>query len=757
MSLSFKTPKTALNVTTRDIQNIGGGDCPEINLESTSVEYTENGEYSVTPSEGFDGLSEVGITVNIDTQANLETGTFEIETIGTTTFTPEEADGYSSVEITVPIAPIGSGNFPFQDIQTVLDTDFEEGYFEVPIESGRINETTGYYDAVPEDGMADGAVFHIKPYFVNPDFDPDHPDPEVPEYIFPEDFDLAGKDIVVFFNKANINTIYDRETLVGVDFNDCDLYTVDYNSNPDSWPFGTLRVTENGTVNPTGYAEIEVDVQPALQTKSVTPSDRQQVITPDRDYDGLSEVTVSGISAATKSVTYTSNGTYSIIPDTTDYLSGVDVTVNISGSNTRGTLDNPYDSSELQGMTIPSTPIYVKFTINDDPTPIEDPDTAATIGYRIDDTNNSGYYIDVYPQGGVESHYDEEVGDDLWTAAAVFPEGFTFDSYYYDSELMVISSADVNGNVISLRQTSTDWQTANKQGLVLHNGAFKYSNDSVNVIPNWPVDVNTTVTSNGRRTITASFPYHNMRRASVNVNVPAPVVRTNYFTVTNMDEENSHRLYWIATSSANAGKTLYYSLDDGTTWSSISSEYNAGEYYNTYIEIPNAGNVLIRGLNDSLYGSKFYTTGDNAYFEISGDARSLLFYADFKDTQLGSANVNCFRNLFAGCKGITSFNATLPNNVVEGCYNGMFNGCTNLEVGPALPAEQLVPNCYAGMYTNCSNLVSITCNAVNMTATNCTNNWVSGVQSGGTFFANVDAVWPTGDSGVPSDWTIETI
>ena len=69
MSLSFKTPKTALNVTTRDIQNIGSGDCPEINLESTSVEYTENGEYSVTPSEGFDGLSEVGITVNIDTEA----------------------------------------------------------------------------------------------------------------------------------------------------------------------------------------------------------------------------------------------------------------------------------------------------------------------------------------------------------------------------------------------------------------------------------------------------------------------------------------------------------------------------------------------------------------------------------------------------------------------------------------------------------------------------------------------------------------
>ena len=261
----------------------------EYTPNTTNIDITENGRYDAL-SAGYDGYQNINVNVPIPTLAK---GKYNAESIGIATVEPS-VDGFSSVDIIVPTDPIGSGYNPFQDIQTVLDTDFEEGYYEVPIKSGRINETTGYYDAVPEDGMADGAVFHIKPYFLNPDFDPDYPDPEVPERIFPEDFDLAGKDIIVLFNKADLNTTYDRETLVGVDFNDCELAAINYNSDPDSWPFGTLRVTENGTVDPTGYAEIEVDVQPSLESKTASyTANGTYTITPSTGYDGMSDVEVT--------------------------------------------------------------------------------------------------------------------------------------------------------------------------------------------------------------------------------------------------------------------------------------------------------------------------------------------------------------------------------------------------------------------------------------------------------------------------------
>lgn len=563
MALVFKTPKSAINTTTKTIQNLGNGECPpcpecpEINLETADVEYTENGEYTLTP-EG-DGFSKVDITVNIDTKAiedaayaegeaagivtgkaqgvaeqkakltsttitengtttredgwnsvtvnvdvttpynngvaageaaqkakltsgtfvsngtynredgynsvtvnvpsdinnqdktvnpsttqqtvsadkgysglgqvtvnavtssidqniqanniksgvsilgvqgsydpqpNLETGEFEIATVGTSTFTPDRADGFDSVEIRVLAQPIGSPTNPFDSIQTVLDTDFEDGYYYGPIVSGEMNERTGYYDAVDNDGRT---VFHIKPYSDNPDFDPENPDPEVPEYIFPEDFDLAGKDIIVYFNKANIISPENQAKtpllrVASIDeFNDCDLFAVNYNSDPDSWPFGTLRVTKNGTVDPSGYAEIDVDVQPTLQTKSVTPSDRQQVITPDRYYDGLSEVTVSGVTAAidqnitasnikdgvtilgvtgtydpqpsleSKTTSYTANGTYTITPSTGyDGMDEVEVTVNVpsTGSNCPDWSSIGWDCSDVAASGIDADLAY---------------------------------------------------------------------------------------------------------------------------------------------------------------------------------------------------------------------------------------------------------------------------------------------------------------------------------------------------------------------------------------------------------------
>lgn len=61
----------------------------------------------------------------------------------------------------------------------------------------------------------------------------------------------------------------------------------------------TINVTQNGTyAREDGYKEVNVDVEPALQDKTVTPTTSQQVITPDSGYYGLDEVTVEAVDAS---------------------------------------------------------------------------------------------------------------------------------------------------------------------------------------------------------------------------------------------------------------------------------------------------------------------------------------------------------------------------------------------------------------------------------------------------------------------------
>ena len=86
----------------------------------------------------------------------------------------------------------------------------------------------------------------------------------------------------------------------------------------------------------------------------------------------------------------------------------------------------------------------------------------------------------------------------------------------------------------------------------------------------------------------------------------------------------------------------------------------------------------------------------------------------------------------------------------------MFNGCTSLTIAPKLPAIQLTNYCYGYMFNDCTSLNSITCLATDISATNCTQNWVSDVASTGTFI-KADGVnsWTTGNNGIPNGWTIE--
>ena len=131
---------------------------------------------------------------------------------------------------------------------------------------------------------------------------------------------------------------------------------------------------------------------------------------------------------------------------------------------------------------------------------------------------------------------------------------------------------------------------------------------------------------------------------------------------------------------------------------------------------------------------------------------SLINAPELPATTLG---VECYAEMFSGCTSLTTAPALPATTLADYCYLGMFEGCTALTAAPTLPAPTLVQGCYQYMFEGCSNLNSVKCLATNISATYCISNWLKGVASSGTFVKAAGASWPTGDSGIPTGWTVQ--
>ena len=117
----------------------------------------------------------------------------------------------------------------------------------------------------------------------------------------------------------------------------------------------------------------------------------------------------------------------------------------------------------------------------------------------------------------------------------------------------------------------------------------------------------------------------------------------------------------------------------------------------------------------------------------------------------------CYYNMFQDCTNLTTAPSVLPaTTLADDCYYQMFNYCTSLTTAPELPATTLVEECYYQMFNYCTSLNSIKCLATDISATNCTSNWVSGVAASGTFTkASSMSSWATGINGIPSGWSVQ--
>ena len=116
----------------------------------------------------------------------------------------------------------------------------------------------------------------------------------------------------------------------------------------------------------------------------------------------------------------------------------------------------------------------------------------------------------------------------------------------------------------------------------------------------------------------------------------------------------------------------------------------------------------------------------------------------------------CYEYMFYNCSSLTTAPQIMATTMAEECCMYMFQNCTSLTNAPVLFADVLAEACYYLMFNGCSNLARIECLATDITAMDCTYNWVSGVKATGTFIkAPSMSSWTSGNSGIPSGWTVQ--
>ena len=144
------------------------------------------------------------------------------------------------------------------------------------------------------------------------------------------------------------------------------------------------------------------------------------------------------------------------------------------------------------------------------------------------------------------------------------------------------------------------------------------------------------------------------------------------------------------------------------------------------------------------------TLADYCYTSMFDGCTSLTTAPELPATTM---QYGCYQSMFEGCTSLTSAPELPATTMQYGCYQSMFQGCTSLTTAPELPATTLANYCYRYMFYGCRKLNSITVYANDVSATNCTYYWLSGVASSGTFRNLGSAKYSRGESGIPTGWT----
>jgi len=241
--------------------------------------------------------------------------------------------------------------------------------------------------------------------------------------------------------------------------------------------------------------------------------------------------------------------------------------------------------------------------------------------------------------------------------------------------------------------------------------------------------------------------------------------------------------------------TIQFSVDGGETWVKEINNLEEGDnvlvrghYINSQSSAPfsMSGHADVQGNILSIYDADNFKTrtsldsdehmlsalftklgiisAENLILPLTALTNACYDYLFFSCTGLTTAPElpattladSCYQYMFSGCTSLTTAPELPATTLASNCYQGMFTGCRSLTTSPELPATTLAWGCYMDMFDGCTSLNYIKCLATDISASYCTDNWVVGVSSTGTFVKDASMTsWTTGDYGIPNNWTVQ--
>lgn len=116
---------------------------------------------------------------------------------------------------------------------------------------------------------------------------------------------------------------------------------------------------------------------------------------------------------------------------------------------------------------------------------------------------------------------------------------------------------------------------------------------------------------------------------------------------------------------------------------------------------------------------------------------------------------DCYAYMFAECWNLSTLPELPATTLAESCYKSMFYGCSASRA-PMLPATTLAGNCYSEMFKDCTNLNYVEVAFNQWSDESATTDWLSNVQTSGTFVCPSSLPDERGASRIPTGWTKTT-
>ena len=196
------------------------------------------------------------------------------------------------------------------------------------------------------------------------------------------------------------------------------------------------------------------------------------------------------------------------------------------------------------------------------------------------------------------------------------------------------------------------------------------------------------------------------------------------------------------------GRCYYYMFRDCSKLTTAPTELPATKlFYECYREMFSGCKALVNA--PIIYATtlaRYCCTG------MFNGCTSLVTASALPATKLAD---DCYYDMFSGCSKLTTAPTELPaTKLFYECYRGMFSGCKALTTAPTLPATTLATSCYSRMFSGCTSLNEVTVYAEDISASGCTDYWLSNVASSGTFNNIGFAPFETDSvNGIPTGWT----